>query len=414
MRGLVGVLSAYIIGVLIYFGALYVLKMKYDRVKQDLASISGSYTNALKDAAQIKILVDRQELKYKALDCLKAVAEHVPDNVTIDHIYFQRGKFELNGTASSDEDADTDPLGKFNEDLRHVNNPNRPDQPLFSDISAPRQRHKRGEHHLAFQLPAYGGGAVNNALEQLNLTPQERRIVVGIGMVLIVVLNLLFVWPHFSEWGKLQKQLATMRSDIERFNKQIALDTNPTNGLQKQLAKLVRQEGAGVADVQIQLQSTIIGQAHKAGVNVANYIPGSAGPQTNEFFERETARITFDSQEPQLINFLYNIGNDPAMIRVSELDLGPQDQNRYRLKGAVTFIANFAKRAPGAAKPGATKPAATKTTKPAPPGYTNKVGSEVKPATKPPPNKPGAVSPNHRGSGPPGLDPHTIFTPQKK
>ncbi|HEY3856091.1 MAG TPA: hypothetical protein VGO67_17005 [Verrucomicrobiae bacterium] len=137
MRGLVALLSAYIVGVLIYFGALYVLKLKYDRVKHDLTSISGSYTNALKDAEQIKILVDRQELKYKALDCLKAVAEHLPDNVTIDHIYFQRGKFELNGSAVNEEAGDSDLLGKFNEELRRIPNPNRADQPLFSEVSPP-------------------------------------------------------------------------------------------------------------------------------------------------------------------------------------------------------------------------------------------------------------------------------------
>jgi hypothetical protein len=134
MRGLVAVLSAYIIGVLIYFGALYVLKMKYTRVKQDLASITGSYTNALKDAAQIQILLDRQELKYKALDCLKAIAEHMPESITLNDFYFQRGKVDLRGTAVTD---DADDVGKFNEDLRHVTNPNRPDQPLFSDISPP-------------------------------------------------------------------------------------------------------------------------------------------------------------------------------------------------------------------------------------------------------------------------------------
>ncbi len=52
-----------------------------------------------------------------------------------------------------------------------------------------------------------------------------------------------------------------MRSDIEKFNKQIALDTNPTNGLQKQLVKLVRQEGAGVGNEQVQLQGTIMTQS---------------------------------------------------------------------------------------------------------------------------------------------------------
>jgi hypothetical protein len=257
---------------------------------------------------------------------------------------------------------------------------------------------------------------LNNFLDQLNLTPQERRIVVGIGMVLIVVLNLLFVWPHFSEWGKIQKQLASMRSDIEKFNKQIALDTNPTNGLQKQLIKLVHQEGAGVGDKQVQLQSTIMTQAHKAGVSVGNYIPGAAGPQTNEFFDKETIRITFDSQEPQLISFLYNIGNDPAMIRVSELELSPQDQNRYRLKGAVTFIANFAKRAPNATA----KSALPKTKLSAADKANNKPGSEAKPgqqAGKPMlPGQRGPILPNQRGSGPPGLSPgpRTPFMPQKK
>ncbi len=60
MRGLVACLSAYIIGVLIYFGALYVLKMKYTRVKQDLAGIGGSYTNSLRDADPSGFSWDRQ------------------------------------------------------------------------------------------------------------------------------------------------------------------------------------------------------------------------------------------------------------------------------------------------------------------------------------------------------------------
>jgi hypothetical protein len=132
MRGLVACLSAYIIGVLIYFGALYVLKMKYTRVKQDLASISGSYTNALKHEEQIKILLERQELKYKSLDCLKAIAEHMPESMTLQTFAFQRGKIDLRGVSD-----DAAAVGVFNEELRHVTNPNRPEEPLFSDIAPP-------------------------------------------------------------------------------------------------------------------------------------------------------------------------------------------------------------------------------------------------------------------------------------
>ncbi len=252
---------------------------------------------------------------------------------------------------------------------------------------------------------------MNNFLDQLNLTAQERRIVVAIGLVVIVVLNLLFVWPHFGEWKRISKELQTMRSSIETYNKQIALDTSPTNGLQKQLAKLVRQEGSAVMDSQIRLQDTIHTQARKTGVNIGNYNPGSARPQTNEFFEEESIKITFDSQEPQLISFLYDIGGDPAMIRVSELELSPQDQNRYRLRGAITLTANYAKRAPvpGSA---AAKPARVLGTKPASGPELGKPAPGAKPGQ--PPVRP--APPGQRGPPLPGPNtlPRTPFVPGKK
>jgi hypothetical protein len=263
---------------------------------------------------------------------------------------------------------------------------------------------------------------VNNFLDQLNLTPAERRIVVGIVLVVIVVLNLLFVWPHFGEWSKIRSDLQRMRGNIESYNREILLDTNPTNGLQKQLAKLVHQEGTGVLDNQIQLQKTIATQARRTGVDVSSYNPGGQRPQTNEFFEEESIKITVDSQEPQLVNFLYNIGGDPAMIRVSELDLSPADQNRYRLRGQITLTANYTKKPQAAAPPAAKKI----------PGANNPKGpSGMAPAPKPAPQfpKPGMGGlPVQRGfplpgqHGPPGLrgppgpnsGPRTPFSPMKR
>ncbi len=203
---------------------------------------------------------------------------------------------------------------------------------------------------------------MNNFLEQLNLTAQERRIVVAIALVVIIVLNLLFVWPHFGEWGRTQKQLEKMYQTIDTYNRQIATDTNPTNGLRKQLAKLEKQEGAAVMDVQVQLPKTIRELSVKTGVTVNDYVPVGAGRvQTNEFFEEQSGQIHIESQEPQLINFLYQIGNDPSMIRVSELSLKPADQNRYKFSGSITLTANYAKKPPAPAAPA--KPA--KTAKPA-------------------------------------------------
>jgi hypothetical protein len=135
MRGVFTVLGLYIVGVLIYFGALYALRLKFDHVKSDLASLGGSYTNAMKDNAQLQIYTDRQELKFAALDCWKVVAENLPESVSINSVYFDRLKFELQGTASAD---DQDDVLKFNDALKHAPNPTRSDKLLFGDVGPAR------------------------------------------------------------------------------------------------------------------------------------------------------------------------------------------------------------------------------------------------------------------------------------
>ena len=40
------------------------------------------------------------------------------------------------------------------------------------------------------------------------LRPMERRLVVGVAVVVLVVLNAVFVWPHFADWGNLRGRLA--------------------------------------------------------------------------------------------------------------------------------------------------------------------------------------------------------------
>jgi len=187
---------------------------------------------------------------------------------------------------------------------------------------------------------------MNSFLGQLNLTTQERRIVVGIFLVVIVVLNLLFVWPHFGEWASINKQLADLRRTEENYIRTIQLDRDPTNGWKKLVDKMARQEGGNTIDSAIdpanQLQQTIYQQEKKTGVTVASFNSGSV--KTNAFFEEHSTTITFESQEQQLLSFLYDMGNDPAMIRVTKLSLRPTDANRYGLSGTITLTANYTKK----------------------------------------------------------------------
>lgn len=200
---------------------------------------------------------------------------------------------------------------------------------------------------------------MSETAEKFNLTPQERRIVMGIFLVVIFVLNYLFVWPHFGEWGRTRRQLQQARDTIVNWNREIEHDIDPNNGYKTQLSKL-RQQGGTVkmtGDQQVQLQETIRREAVRTHVNVNNYTPASSRGSSNAFFEDQSTQISFDSREPELIDFLYNIGNDPAMIRVSELSLRPADQQRYRLSGTVTLTASYSKR-PAVAPPPSKKPAA--------------------------------------------------------
>jgi len=145
MRGLVAVGAVYILGVLFYFGMLYVFQMKNEAVKHDMANMGGEYTNSLKDVAQINILETRAALKYAALDCWKAVAENLPDSMTVDNMFFQRGKLELSGTIAADTPDD---VGSFNEALRNATDIHH--RPLFADVSPPQTRIQNGKGDWRF------------------------------------------------------------------------------------------------------------------------------------------------------------------------------------------------------------------------------------------------------------------------
>jgi hypothetical protein len=136
MRSLVMVVALYILGVLFYFGMLYVFELKNNAVKKDLANMGPALTNALRDVEQIKILKDREALKYAALDCWKAVAENLPDSMTVDDMYFKLGKLELRGTVIPENQED---VGNFNEALRTVTDPNH-HEVLFTEVSPPTLR----------------------------------------------------------------------------------------------------------------------------------------------------------------------------------------------------------------------------------------------------------------------------------
>jgi len=134
MRGVILAVGIYLAGVLMYFGALYSLRLKLQTDQRDLTAITQSFTDSQKDRQEIDILQKRADLQYAALDAWKAVAEAMPEGITLNDMYFRSGKLELHGTAPADE---LQSIYSFNDTLRHASKPGT-DQPLFVDVGSPK------------------------------------------------------------------------------------------------------------------------------------------------------------------------------------------------------------------------------------------------------------------------------------
>lgn len=127
MRSLGAVLVLYLIGVVIYFGALGGKYYQVSRVEDQLAGLSKQYTNSMQLKARYQVLKDRQDLKYAALECYKAAAESLQEGLELQQLDFRDGKkLTLNGTAPAGQEKQ---ILDFNAALRKAQLAG---QPLFT------------------------------------------------------------------------------------------------------------------------------------------------------------------------------------------------------------------------------------------------------------------------------------------
>jgi Tfp pilus assembly protein PilO len=193
-----------------------------------------------------------------------------------------------------------------------------------------------------------------------HLRPLERRLAVGVVVVLILVLNWVFIWPHFADWGNLRGRLASARRKLELYQATIAQATN----YQAQVKSLEGQgEFVAPEDQAINFMRTIQAQAEASGVGRPNY-SRSIMLTNDAFFIEQKQNITVVATDQQLVDFLYKLGSGSSMIRVLDLELQP-DGPRQHLNANIRLVASYQKNpaAPArAAAPADSKPL-TKTAK---------------------------------------------------
>ena len=192
-------------------------------------------------------------------------------------------------------------------------------------------------------------------LDRLNLRPFEKRLVVGVGAVLFVVLNVWFVVPHFSDLSQAQDRRVQALEKLKTWQIEMDQKVKYEAGINK-----FRQEGLEVPpeDQQNQFARVIQDQQVRSGVGIQQF--GRVTTQTNQFFLELTQPISVQSGEAQLVDFLFNLGSGNSLIRVRDLTLRP-DPPRQQLSGTVKLVASYQKNPPKKGAPAASPaPANTK------------------------------------------------------
>jgi Tfp pilus assembly protein PilO len=176
-------------------------------------------------------------------------------------------------------------------------------------------------------------------LDKLNLRPFEKRLVVGVGALLFVVLNVLFVFPHFSDWDRAKFRMNKAGRTLATYKEAIA----QVPALQAKVDEIQSKENLAVpAEEQaVQFSRAILDQQVASGVTITG--TGRMTTRTNQFFLELSEQINVLSKEEQLVDFLYNLGSGKSLIRVRDLTLKP-DPPRYQLTATIKLVASYQKK----------------------------------------------------------------------
>jgi hypothetical protein len=177
------------------------------------------------------------------------------------------------------------------------------------------------------------------------LRPLERRLAVGVLVVLILVLNWVFIWPHYGDWSNLRNRLEEAQKKLKLYQTTIL----QTSNYEAQVKGFETQgEFVATEDMSINFLRTIQSQALASGVVMGSMSRQST--RTNDaFFVQQIQNINVTATDDQLVDFLYKLGSDVSMIRVLDLELQP-DSPHQKLNAQIKLVASYQRNAPASLK----------------------------------------------------------------
>jgi hypothetical protein len=177
----------------------------------------------------------------------------------------------------------------------------------------------------------------------------ERRLVIGVAVVCLVVLNWWFVWPHASDLSNYQGRLASANEKLKNYRQTVAGKPE----LEKKISAYENQgDVVETLDPGVNFLRTIQMQSAQSSVQLQD--AGRTSTSTNNaFFVEQFQTIKVLSLEANLVDFLYRLGAGPSMVRVHDLSLKP-DAPHQRLEAEIRLVASYQKTSPASAAKTAT------------------------------------------------------------
>lgn len=194
------------------------------------------------------------------------------------------------------------------------------------------------------------------------LRPLERRLAVAVLVVVLLVLNFVYVWPHRHDWGNWEARLAGARTKLALYQKTI----KQTASVQSQVNEL-KSKGEDVAqeDQSVNFMRNIQAQSQASGVHIGN--TSRLTTKTNDlFFIEQIQNISVTGDDKALVDFLFKLGSGASMTRVRDLEMQP-DAAKTILSANIQLVASYQKnpKAPVAKAPTGIIPRAASATTPA-------------------------------------------------
>jgi Tfp pilus assembly protein PilO len=172
--------------------------------------------------------------------------------------------------------------------------------------------------------------------DKYNMSAGERRVVMFVLVVLIVVLAVM----AFDMIPK-PEQTKVKINKINRELKSWQKERDSVDSYKLEIKDLEGMSSAVVKEEQeVDMSRTINRLEALSGINVSRQ--STVTTETNVFFLEKSMRIYFSGKESQIVDFLFKLGEGDSLVRVGEMRISP-DKNRYKLEGQMELTASYQK-----------------------------------------------------------------------